>query len=180
MTLVAVLFGALVASLAAAFGEAFADVFSGAGLALASFGEALTAFFAGLADLAGVFLLPTSPFLVSGFGATTGLAAAFAFGLLFAEAAVALTGFFAAGFAAALGFETALVGALFAGFLAEADFGLTVAAFLAGLLAAALTGLACFFGAAEARVAAALALSLVAEFFTVFLLVAMDRSTLGS
>ena len=32
----------------------------------------------------------------------------------------------------------------------------------------------------EARVAVALALSLDAEFFTVFLLVAMDRSTLGS
>jgi hypothetical protein len=82
--------------------------------------------------------------------------------------------------AAALGFETALVGALFAGFLVAADFGFTVAAFLAGLLAAALTGLAGFFGAAEARVAVALALSLDAEFFTVFLLVAMDRSTLGS
>jgi hypothetical protein len=40
--------------------------------------------------------------------------------------------------------------------------------------------LAGFFGAAEARVAVALALSLDAEFFTVFLLVAMDRSTLGS
>jgi hypothetical protein len=108
------------------------------------------------------------------------LAAAFAFGLLFAVAAVALTGFFATGLAVALGFETALVGALFAGFLVAADFGLTVAAFLAGLLAAALTGLAGFFGAAEARVAVALALSLDAEFFTVFLLVAMDRSTLGS
>lgn len=124
-------------------------------------------------------MLPTSPFFATGFGATAGLAAAFAFGLLFAVAAVALTGFFAAGLAAALGFETALVGALFAGFFAGADFGFTVAAFLAGLLAAAFTGLAGFFGAAEARVAA-LALSLDAEFFTVFLLVAMDRSTLGS
>jgi hypothetical protein len=34
--------------------------------------------------------------------------------------------------------------------------------------------------AEAARVLATLALSLVAEFFTVFLLVAMDRSTLGS
>lgn len=124
-------------------------------------------------------MLPTSPFFATGFGATAGLAAAFAFGLLFAVAAVALTGFFAAGLAAALGFETALVGALFATFFAGADFGFTVAAFLAGLLAAAFTGLAGFFGAAEARVVA-LALSLDAEFFTVFLLVAMDRSTLGS
>jgi hypothetical protein len=125
-------------------------------------------------------LLPTSPFFATGFGATGGFTGALAFGLLFAVAAVAFTGFFAAGLAAALGFETALVGALFAGFLVAADFGFTVAAFLAGLLAAALTGLEDFFGAAEARVAVALALSLDAEFFTVFLLVAMDRSTLGS
>lgn len=125
-------------------------------------------------------MLTTSPFFATGFGATTGLAAAFTFDLLFAAAAVALTGFFAAGFEAALVFETALVATLFAGFLAATGFGLTVAAFLAGLLAAAFTGLAGFLVAAEARVAVALAFSLVVEFFTVFLLVAMDRSTLGS
>jgi hypothetical protein len=149
-------------------------------LPLTSFDGAVTTFFAGLTGLAEDLLLPTSPFLATGFSATAGLAVVFAFGLVLTAAAVALTGFFAAGFAATLGFETALVGALFAGFFAAADFGLTVAAFLAGLLAAALTGLAGFFVAAEVRVVAALALSLVAEFFTVFLLVAMDRSTLGS
>lgn len=125
-------------------------------------------------------MLPTSVFFAAGFGAATVLGATFALVLLLAGAGVAFTGFFAAGLAAALDFETALAGALFTGFLAAAALGFTVEAFLAGLLAAALTDLAGFFVAAEARVAVALALSLVAEFFTVFLLVAMDRSTLGS
>jgi len=153
-----------------------AAVFAGA-LSGAPFAGA--ALLAAALTLASVFLLLTAGFFSAGFDETAALV--FAFALLATVGAVALTGFLATGLAAALDFEPDLATALLAGFLVAAAFGLTTTDFLAGLLAAALTGLAGFLLAAEAaRVLATLALSLVAEFFTVFLLVAMDRSTLGS
>ncbi|MBM3365671.1 MAG: hypothetical protein FJY48_08180 [Betaproteobacteria bacterium] len=159
---------------------ALAGALSIAGLVGATFCATAAVFLAGVLALVSVFLATTAPFLAGAFDAATGLAGALALGLLAAGLA-AFTGFLAAALAAAAGFALALVGALLAGLLFAADLGLTVADFLAGVLAAALTDFAGFLAAAAApRALATLVLSLVAEFFTVFLLVAMDRSTLGS
>ena len=149
--------------------------------ALADAPFAGVALLAAALTLASVFLLLTAAFFSTGFDETTVLALGLPLALLLVVGAVALTGFLATGLAAEFDFAPDLATALLAGFLAAAAFGLTTTDFLAGLLAAALTGLAGFLLAAEAaRVLATLALSLVADFFTVFLLVAMDRSTLGS
>jgi hypothetical protein len=156
----------------------------------ATFVTVFVAFFAGVATFDSVFLDVTETFLAGAFGATAGLATALPFAALLPGAAAPLTGFFGACLAAVPAFETALTVALFATFFATGVFDLAAVAlvdlvatgfFVAGL-AAGFTGFAGFFPlAADERAGADLAgLAFVAEFLMVFLVVAMDRSTIGS